>query len=357
MAIDSDKVTAFINALKGKFQLSKYKKTSWSSTVSDENYPSEKLVKDSLDAKIDTSNIVTTQFSASTSDEKVPSEKLVASALAGKLDASSAFSGDYTDLTNVPNTFTPSSHTHGNITNDGKIGSTANKPLITTTNGAITTGSFGTEANTFAQGNHTHSQYLTDHQTLSDIGGIIDVEKQTTAEEGYAATYVIKQGSSSSKSQAGVKINIPKDFLVKSGEVKTAASGDLATLGSGYSVGDKYIDFVVNTKNNDGTDEHIYINVKDLVEDTTYSADETTLTLSSGGEFSVKSGSIGTTQLASGVVTSLGYADTFHSSAAASITSTDINNWNSNTSLTTADIDTEIEAVLTQVTNAISNIS
>ena len=45
------------------------------------------------------------------------------------------------------------SHVHGNITSDGKIGSDANKPIITTTNGTLTTGSFGTTANTFCQGN------------------------------------------------------------------------------------------------------------------------------------------------------------------------------------------------------------
>jgi hypothetical protein len=45
------------------------------------------------------------------------------------------------------------SHTHGNITNVGAIGSTANLPLITTTSGVITVGSFGTTANTFCQGN------------------------------------------------------------------------------------------------------------------------------------------------------------------------------------------------------------
>lgn len=45
------------------------------------------------------------------------------------------------------------SHTHGNITSAGAIGSTANLPLITTTAGAITVGSFGSTANTFCQGN------------------------------------------------------------------------------------------------------------------------------------------------------------------------------------------------------------
>ena len=46
-----------------------------------------------------------------------------------------------------------SGHTHGSISNDGKIGSTANVPIITTTAGALSAGSFGTAVNTFCQGN------------------------------------------------------------------------------------------------------------------------------------------------------------------------------------------------------------
>lgn len=57
------------------------------------------------------------------------------------------------NITDFPSTMTPSSHAHGDITNDGKLGSAANKPLITTTNGKIAVGSFGTGANTFCQGN------------------------------------------------------------------------------------------------------------------------------------------------------------------------------------------------------------
>jgi hypothetical protein len=44
-------------------------------------------------------------------------------------------------------------HTHGNITNAGAVGTTANLPLITTTSGVIAASSFGTGANTFCQGN------------------------------------------------------------------------------------------------------------------------------------------------------------------------------------------------------------
>ena len=48
---------------------------------------------------------------------------------------------------------TPTSHSHGNITNDGKIGSSANKPIITGNNGVLEAGAFGTNANTFCEGN------------------------------------------------------------------------------------------------------------------------------------------------------------------------------------------------------------
>lgn len=50
-----------------------------------------------------------------------------------------------------------SSHVHGNITTAGAIGSTASLPIITTTNGVLTTGTFGTTAGTFAQGDHTQA--------------------------------------------------------------------------------------------------------------------------------------------------------------------------------------------------------
>jgi len=68
----------------------------------------------------------------------------------------------------------PTSHAHGNITNAGAIGSTANLPLITTTSGVVTTGSFGTTANTFAQGNDSRlsdSRTPTAHKASHATGG------------------------------------------------------------------------------------------------------------------------------------------------------------------------------------------
>jgi hypothetical protein len=48
---------------------------------------------------------------------------------------------------------TPTSHAHGNLTNAGAIGSTENLPVITTTAGALTVGAFGTGATNFCAGN------------------------------------------------------------------------------------------------------------------------------------------------------------------------------------------------------------
>lgn len=77
-------------------------------------------------------------------------------------------------VVNKPTTFTPSSHTHGNLTNDGKIGSTANLPVITGTNGVLQASSFGTSANTFCQGNDsrlTNARTPTAHTDSSGAYG------------------------------------------------------------------------------------------------------------------------------------------------------------------------------------------
>ena len=313
--------TGFItsSAITGK-EDSSNKVNVWSSIPNDSRYPSEKLVKDSLDGKANASSIPTStsqltndsgfltqhqdisgkedktnkvvSWSPTTKDTNYPSEKLVKSSLDLKADASSI----------------PTSTSQ--LTND--------------------------------------SGFLTQHQSLD--GKTVTVEKQSSAESGYAHTYIIKQGGS----QVGSKINIPRDFLVKSGSVKTVTTANNPV--SGYVLGDKYIDFVINSKDGSATDEHMYILVSDLVEDTTYTADETTLQLTNG-QFKVKNGGIGTTQLATGVNTSLGYANDWNSSVAKGITQTDITNWNNAVSggITIGDVDDEIDAYLDAITSALTD--
>lgn len=87
----------------------------------------------------------------------------------------------------------------------------------------------------------------------------VTVEKLATAETGFLASYVVKQNGV----QVGNTINIPKDFLLKSGTIETVTVADQPV--TGYVVGDKYLDLVINTKTSDGTDEHIYVLVSDLV--------------------------------------------------------------------------------------------
>lgn len=60
-------------------------------------------------------------------------------------------------------------------------------------------------------------------------------------------------------------INIPKDYLVRSAEIKTVTTANSPY--NGAAVGDKYIDFTVNTKDGDGTGtaQHMYIALNDLV--------------------------------------------------------------------------------------------
>lgn len=83
--------------------------------------------------------------------------------------------------------------------------------------------------------------------------------KLDTATDGYIATYQLQKDGQ----QVGVNIDIPKDYLVKSAEIKeSAGDGDP----SGFPAGTKYIDFTINTKVGTGEESHIYLNVQDLVD-------------------------------------------------------------------------------------------
>lgn len=207
------------------------KVTSWGNNPSDSNYPSEKLTKNALDGKANSThshsatemtdsnanqytyigtlsanatqqtinNAINTAFSnlSGLNAIIITTDKGTASAeTMGKLyivnenqkvnvyytelddgnyvwhkmdlDMLDEYIVRWSDVQDKPSTFTPSSHTHGNISNDGKLGSTANLPVITTTGGTITTGSFGTSANTFAEGNHTHN-YTTQNDVQSEV--------------------------------------------------------------------------------------------------------------------------------------------------------------------------------------------
>lgn len=106
----------------------------------------------------------------------------------------------------------------------------------------------------------------------------IKITKLASAEDGNFATYALadKDGNVIAGSD---KINIPKDFLVKSGSVFKATADDVTNDTSGILVENElFLDFVVNAKDaTDGTGaEHVYIPVNALVD--VYTVDETTTT-------------------------------------------------------------------------------
>lgn len=297
--------------------------TSWSVTTSDTKYPSEKLVKTDLDGKVDKVNGkgLSTNDYDDTAKNKVDSLATVAT------------TGSYADLSNkptIPTVVSTIADDNSNaVSSDAVYDALALKADSAGLSTVATSGSYND---------------LSDKPDLSNFGGAVTVEKKTTAETGYLATYEVKQGGT----KVGTSINIPKDYLVKSASVGTVSTANSPV--SGYSVGDKYLDFIINTKDSTGTDEHLYVLVSDLID--TYTADESTLTVSSNS-FSVKDGGVTKTKLASAVQTSLGYADAWNSSAAKGITSSNISAWNAKSDLTIANVDSEIEVYLVAITNAL----
>lgn len=87
-------------------------------------------------------------------------------------------------------------HTHGNITNDGKVGTTANLPLITGTGGVVQAGSFGNQANTFCEGNDSR---LSDARTpvahthvTADVTDLLNSAHTWTGDNTFAAAITSK---------------------------------------------------------------------------------------------------------------------------------------------------------------------
>lgn len=100
---------------------------------------------------------------------------------------------------------------------------------------------------------------ISNHMADTAKHAVYSVTKLATPVTGYISSYRLTADGVN----VGDIINIPKDFLVKSGSVKTCTVNDTPVVG--YVVGDKYIDFVVNSVDNDATNSNIYIKVSDLI--------------------------------------------------------------------------------------------
>ncbi len=86
------------------------------------------------------------------------------------------------------------------------------------------------------------------------------IEKQATADEGYAASYRLKKTIGDEISYVGDTINIAKDMVLQSATLETVAEADVPYAGA--VVGDPYIKMVFN----DADASNLYIPVKGLVD-------------------------------------------------------------------------------------------
>ena len=149
----------------------------------------------------------------------------------------------------LSDTRTPSSHAHGNITNAGAINTTANLPLITTTAGVITTGTFGSAENTFCQGNdvrlsnartplsHTHGN-ITNAGTINTTANLPLITTTagviTTGTFGSTAN-TFCQGNDSRLSDARTPLSHTHDSLNLPAYFKSGSSNFLTATVGGYS--------------------------------------------------------------------------------------------------------------------------
>lgn len=119
----------------------------------------------------------------------------------------------------------------------------------------------------------------------------------TPTTEGYLKSYIFTQGNTTIGT-----VDIPKDFLLKSGQIIT--SGDT-----------KYLDLVINVASGSATDQHVYINVADLCD--AYTGDNATIDVSTENVISVKANVFETSGAANEVKT---YVDETFATSAQTVT-------------------------------------
>ena len=152
-------------------------------------------------------------------------------------------SGQYAEGDHSHTGLAGDNHSHGNIGNLGVIGSTANLPLITTTSGAVTVGSFGTGANTFCVGNdsrlsdartptsHSHGNITNDGKIGSSDNKPIITGSGGVLEAGAFGTnaYTFCEGNDSRLSDARTPTSHSHGNITNDGKIGTAASIPIIT--------------------------------------------------------------------------------------------------------------------------------
>ena len=204
----TDKVvikTDIVTPLKETFEQKSKKKTSWGSTPSDDNYPSEKLTKDSLDTKLDKQqsnankgkNVVVDSSTGQITFENKPTIPTKTSDLTNDGDGTTGVTYVKSDDSRLTDTRTPKSHTHGDISNTGTITSSAvafssdDVPIVadSSSSGKLQKGSISTG---YVKDPTAHTNISSSaNDTQSTINTKIDTALSNKADSSTLSNYVL----------------------------------------------------------------------------------------------------------------------------------------------------------------------
>ena len=212
-------------------------------------------------------------------------------------------------VSDFPTEMNPSSHTHGNITNDGKIGTTAGLGIVTGTGGTVTTKDFTQASPT--TGPDTTTEFISTVAQGSD-GAISATKKAITPASTSAAGIV--QLSSSTSSSSETMAATPKavsDLAAslgagKADKVSEATEGNFAGLDSNGNLtdsGKKASDFATAAQGSkaDTAIQGVKVNGAELTKDSLNKVDITAVTGVKGssestyrtGQVSITAGNVG----------------------------------------------------------------
>ena len=261
------------------------------------------------------------------------------------------------EISDFPSTMTPASHAHGDITNDGKVGSTANKPLITGTGGKVAAGSFGTSANTFCEGNdsrlsdaRTPTAHNQASSTITDSNTYANIGNQNATQESINSAINTKLG-------ALVSVDVfVIDTADANGKPSTAASA--STMNKLYLIKatsdkeDNYNEFITIRSGSSGSYTYAWEKIGSTSIDLSGFVQASSLkAVATSGSYADLTNKPSYTP----VVTSSTSGAYKIGSINISGSSVDIYGKDTDTHVSTSDIDSEIEAYLTAITTALNS--
>ena len=212
-------------------------------------------------------------------------------------------------VSDFPTEMTPSSHTHGNITNDGKIGTTADLGIVTGTGGTVTAKDFTKASPTTGSG--TTTEFISTVAQGSD--GAISATKQAITQASTSVAGIV-QLSSSTSSISETMAATPKavsdlaDTLGsgKADKVSGATSGNFAGLDSNGNLtdsGKKASDFATAAQGSkaDTAIQGVKVNGTELTKDANNKVNVTAVTGVKGdaesdyrtGQVNITAGNVG----------------------------------------------------------------